>query len=400
MVGKNASQDHILGVSLDIGTTVFSTSFHSIIVIFISLFVSSQSLAQNTDTLSSSGEGILISLPLGLEAKDYYIPEDNPQSADKIELGRLLFFDKRLSVDNTVACASCHSPAKAFTDNLPVSLGINNEQGSRNAPTVINRVSETLHFWDGRAQSLEDQAKGPLTNPLEMGMPDLETVSRKIASIEGYRNWFMRVFNRAVNIDDIARAIASFERTVVSGNSRWDQFKAGNSLALTEAERRGLEIFENKGRCSQCHTGWNLTDEKYHNIGIDWDTSRIDLGRYAVTGETKDIGAFKTPTLREIALTAPYMHDGRFSTLRQVVDYYNFNIIANPYLDPELQRPILSLLETLEFYSESNEPDSSGSLTMKNINLTMQEERDLVAFLRTLSGEGWQNIEPPDTFPN
>ncbi|HJO11494.1 MAG TPA: c-type cytochrome, partial [Gammaproteobacteria bacterium] len=159
-------------------------------------------------------------------------------------------------------------------------------------------------------------------------------------------------------------------------------------------------IFENKGRCSQCHTGWNLTDEKYHNIGIDWDTSRIDVGRYAVTGETKDIGAFKTPTLREIALTAPYMHDGRFSTLRQVVNYYNIDIIANPYLDPELQRPILSLLETLEFYSEINEPDSSGSLTMKNINLTMQEERDLVAFLRTLSGEGWQNITPPDTFPN
>lgn len=338
-------------------------------------------------------------LPLGLNPASFHVPEDNPPTQRKNELGRLLFFDRRLSADDSVACASCHSPEKAFADDSRISTGINGGLGSRNAPTVINRIADSAQFYDGRAANLEDQVQGPLVNPLEMGMSSLEAVVRKVTNIAGYRVLFEQVFNSSPNIEDLARAIASFERTIVSGNSRWDQYVAGDVAALTEVEQRGLAIFRSKARCTQCHSGWNLTDEKYHNIGIDWDTPAPDMGRFIVTNDETDRGAFKTPTLREVALTGPYMHDGRFATLEQVVDYYDHRVIANPYLDVEMRRSGLSLEETLNSY-ETADRSTSAEDPVQKLNLTHQEKMDLVAYMKSLAGEGWQTIKPPDSFPN
>ncbi|MDP1997227.1 MAG: cytochrome c peroxidase, partial [Gallionella sp.] len=249
-------------------------------------------------------EDFELELPKGLSREDFYLPPDNPMSKDKVALGRTLFFDPRLSSDNTVSCATCHFPQAAFSDKRQVSIGVGLQAGDRNSPTIINRAFSREQFWDGRASSLEEQLKLPLINSKEMAMPSHELLVKKVAGIKGYKSWFKRVFAREVNIDDLARAIAAFERTVVSGNARYDEFKAGDQQALNEAEQRGLELFEGKARCSQCHNGPNFTDEKYHNLGVDWDTVRVDLGRYKVTGNEQDIGAFKTPTLREIANTA------------------------------------------------------------------------------------------------
>lgn len=365
-------------------------------------------LSMNTPLMSAESEAYMgLVLPFGLNEQEFYVPQDNPLTEAKIELGRLLFFDKRLSVDNSIACASCHSPAHGFTDGRRVSLGVAGQQGDRNAPTLINRGVSKAQFWDGRAKSLEAQVTGPLTNALEMGMPSLGAVVKKIASIKGYRDRFKKVFGRGVTIEDIAKAIASFERTILSGNSKWDRYLAGDKFALSLSEKRGLEVFEGKGRCDQCHSGWNFTDEKFHNIGIDWDVSRVDLGRYLVTGKEKDIGAFKTPTLREISRTAPYMHDGRFGRLSEVVDYYNDGGISNPFLSTEMTRPDQSLDETLaEFEKGSADSNalmghdvSGGSVPIKKLDLTEQEKEDLVAFLIALGGEGWQALDAPLAFP-
>lgn len=344
-----------------------------------------------------------IELPEGLDRDAYYVPSDNPITREKVELGRSLFFDDRLSFDNTVSCATCHSPQLAFADGQRVSLGVSAREGTRNAPTVINRAFSREQFWDGRASSLEEQSKGPLINPVEMAMPSLDFVEKKLRSIRGYSVWFRKVFGRELNIDDVARAIASFERTILSGNSRFDRFMAGDATALDDSEKRGLALFEGKARCSQCHSGFNFTDEKYHNIGVDWDTSFIDLGRYKVTGEKLDIGAFKTPTLREIAHTAPYMHNGTFTSLEEVVSFYNKGGIANPFLDVEMRRPKRTLEEILRYYEEEKQSRKgkkrSGQIELARLNLTKQEQADLVAFLKSLSGEGWQHVRPPDSFP-
>lgn len=379
-------------------------SLFPMLVALAGLASCSPALAENRDPQASSGAGYGSSessraLPLGLESAEYLVPENNPMTPAKIELGRLLFFDKRLSADDSVACATCHSPIKGFSDNLRVSSGIQGRQGDRNAPTIINRFSKSQQFWDGRAASLEEQAKGPLINPLEMGMPDLAAVSEKVASIEGYRELFQDVFGREVNMDDIAKAIASFERTIVSGNSRWDRFNAGDVAALTVAERRGVVVFNGKGRCHQCHSGWNLTDENFHNIGVGWDTDPVDKGRFVVTGKKPHTGAFKTPTLREIARTAPYMHDGSFNTLEEVVDYYSDGVISNPFLDVEMVRPALSLQETLDLYDESSRFGKQVPLPVKMLNLTKPEKADLVAFMQSLNGEGWQQVREPQAFP-
>jgi len=345
-------------------------------------------------------DGFSLQLPFGLKPDSIYIPEDNPLTQDKIDLGRLLFFDARLSADDSVACATCHAPAKAFTDNSQVSTGINGGRGTRNAPTVINRITGSEQFRDGRAATLEEQAKGPLISPLEMGMPDHEAVIEKVKGIAGYRVLFESAFDRQPNIEDLARAIASFERTIVSGNSRWDQYVAGDAAAITQAEFRGLALFRGKGRCTQCHSGWNFTDEKYHNIGIGWDLPERDLGRFIVTNNENDRGAFRTPTLREVALTGPYMHDGRFDTLEQVVDYYSSGVIANPYLDVEMRRSNLSLEEALELYSQENRSEKRKEFLVQELNFTEQEKSDLVAFMMALTGEGWQDIKPPGSFPD
>ncbi len=311
-------------------------------------------------------------VPLGLEDPAAYIPADNPQTAKKIELGRILFFDKRLSKTNTVACANCHMPGLAFTDGQAVSMGINRLQGGRSAPTAINRVYSKVQFWDGRAQTLEEQSTGPFINPVEHGFLDYDEMTAKMKKLSGYRKLFQEVFHDEITEPNIGKAIASFQRTLVSGNSPADRFDVGgDEQALSDSAKRGLELFRGKARCTRCHSGFNFSDEKFHNLGIGWDTNSVDLGRYMVTKNPEDIGAFKTPTLREISRTAPYMHDGRFGTLEEVVKFYNQGGISNPHQDN----------------------------TIIPLELTESEQQEVAAFLRSLNGEGWQQVTAPIQFP-
>ncbi len=342
-----------------------------------------------------------LSLPLGLHSTQFTVPSDNRLDEDKIALGRSLFFDKRVSADDSIACASCHSPEYAFSDGLQTARGIDSQTGTRNAPTIINRIFSSAQFYDGRAPSLEAQAIGPMTNPIEMGMPNHDSVVSKLAEIPGYERWFQRVFGRDVNIDDVAKAIATFERTVVSGASRADRFLSGDLNAINDSEKRGYAIFIGKARCSQCHRQPLFTDEKYHNTGVGWDGSRVDLGRYLVTGKTADIGAFKTPTLREIDLTGPYMHNGAFATLEETIEFYDRGGISNPFLDVEMKRSTRTLEQVLAYY-EVGKDDREGpnpGIELAKLNLSKQERVDLAAFLRALNGRGWQDIGPPESFP-
>jgi cytochrome c peroxidase len=341
---------------------------------FISAAVSATLFAAfMTSALAAKQTPFRPPIPLGLEADSFHVPEDNPLTKEKVELGRLLFFDKRLSKNGTIACASCHIPAVAFTDGQAVSTGIHRQQGGRSAPTAINRAFSTTQFWDGRAATLEAQSVGPFINPVEHGFADHAEMVAKMKKIEGYRKLFKDVFGTDITIEAVGKAIASFQRTLLSGNSPFDRYEFGDDeKAITESAQRGLELFRGKARCTKCHSGFNFTEEKFHNLGIDWDHEAVDLGRFNVTKETADIGAFKTPTLREISLTPPYMHDGRFATLEEVVDFYNQGGIKNPFQDP--------LVIPLE--------------------LTGQEKRDLIDFLHALNGEGWQGVTPPREFPN
>ncbi len=311
-------------------------------------------------------------LPLGLDESAVVIPGDNPLTKEKVELGRLLFFDKRLSKNNTIACASCHMPQFAFTDGRKVSTGIHGLTGDRSAPASINRVFSTVQFWDGRAATLEEQSIGPFTNPVEHGFANHDDMIAKMKKIAGYRKLFRQVFGTDVTIDGVGKAIASFQRTILSGNSPADRFDFGQEeKAISPEAQRGLELFRGKARCTRCHSGFNFTDEKFHNLGIGWDDNTVDLGRYMVTKNSEEIGAFKTPTLREIARSPPYMHDGRFKTLEEVVNFYNKGGVKNPHQD--------SLIIPLE--------------------LTEQEKHDLVEFLHMLNGEGWQQVKAPTSFP-
>ena len=309
--------------------------------------------------------------PLGLDGDFVVIPKDNPLTKEKIELGKLLFFDKRLSKNNTIACGSCHLPSQAFTDGQPVSTGIHRLQGGRSAPASVNRLFSSAQFWDGRAATLEDQSTGPFVSPVEHGFANHDELVAKLNNFEGYKALFQQVFQGPITKERVGQAIASFQRTIISGNSPYDRFDyGGEEGAISPAAQRGLKLFLKKARCTRCHSGFNFTDEKFHNLGIDWDTDHIDLGRFTVTKNAEDIGAFKTPTLREISRTAPYMHDGRFATLRQVVDFYTRGGIRNPHQDN----------------------------TIIPLKLSDSEKEDLVEFLQSLSGEGWQ-MEPPTKFP-
>ncbi len=332
----------------------------------IGLFTSRFLTALEAATFPAEGPKI----PLGLLPIIW--PKDNKYTPEKAELGWLLYFDKRLSADGTISCASCHDPKLAFTDGGAVSKGIRGQLGGRSAPTVINRAYSLDQFWDGRAKSLEEQAKGPIANPIEMGHTH-EFCEKCVGGIAGYRKRFKEVFgSEKVTIDDIAKAIATFERTVLSGNSPYDKFKAGDEKALHESQKRGMEIFfSNNARCDSCHEGINFTNGKYANIGIGMDKPVPDLGRYVVTQEEEDKGAFKTPTLREVSHTGPYMHDGSLKTLEEVVEHYNKGGIKNKWLHPDV-RPL---------------------------NLTDANKKDLVEFLKALNGEGWQHIKAPEKFP-
>ena len=281
-----------------------------------------------------------LQLPLGLPAQAAYIPADNPLTAEKIDLGKLLYSDPRLSKDNTIACASCHRPFHGFADPEKTSFGVGHQLGGRNSPTVINRLFSKEQFWDGRAADLEAQAQGPLVNPVEMTMPSHADVVKKVQSIKGYAPYFQKAFGTPeVTMPRIAQAIASYERTVVSGNSPYDRYVAGDQGAMSPAAVRGMTVFLGKGRCITCHAGFNFTDEKYHNLGVGMDKPKPDLGRYDQTKQDVDKGAFKTPTIRNIVETAPYMHDGSEGTLMEVVELYDGGGIKNPNLSPLIHNP-------------------------------------------------------------
>jgi cytochrome c peroxidase len=268
------------------------------------------------------------------------VPESNPLTREKVELGRRFFFDKRLSRDGTLACASCHDPRLAFSDGREVARGINDAQGTRNAPALINRGYGSSFFWDGRAKSLEQQALDPILNPRELGLTEAELQQRT-----------------QLTTSQVTDALASFVRTIRSGDSRFDRYTAGQSNALNALEKAGLAVFRGRGNCSTCHPGPNFTDDQLHNTGVAWrDGALADRGG----GQ----GRFKTPTLREVSRTAPYMHDGSLATLEDVIEFYSEGGRPNPNLDAEI-RPR---------------------------NFTAAEKRALLAFLQSLTGrvrEGW-----------
>ena len=312
------------------------------------------------------GKAISIPAPLGLPPIP--IPADNPPTAETVELGRQLYFDPMLSSDGTVSCSTCHSPASGMADPKPVSEGVRSQHGTRNSPTVLNSVYYETQFWDGRAASLEEQAQAPIQNPVEMAHT-LRGVEQKLSADPTYVSEFKLAFGPgAITIRRVVNAIASFERTMVSGNSPFDRWYYGHDEhAVSDSAKRGFDIFRDprKGNCASCHEVNEhyalFTDNKFHNIGIGASEDKVvDEGRYIVTHRDRDHGAFKTPSLRNIALTAPYFHDGSRKTLKETVDFYVGGGNSNPHLDKEVH--------ALDF-------------------LTGQERADLVAFMESLTGE-------------
>ena len=321
------------------------------------------------------GEVITIEAPLGLPPVP--VPKGNPPTMETIALGKRLYFDKALSADDTIACASCHHPDFAFTDGQAVSTGIGGQKGGRNAPTVLNSAYYELQFWDGRSPSLEDQARGPVQNPIEMGHT-LEGVEEKLSRDASYVGMFEEAYGPgAITYEKVEKAIASFERTVIAGGSPFDQWLyAGVSDAMPFVAERGFEVFTKaeKGNCAVCHTVGGrhalFADNQFHNIGVgaNLDGTFEDIGRYDVTKVESDRGAFKTPTLRNIAQTAPYMHDGSLKTLKEVIDFYIGGGNSNNHLDAEIH--------------------ALG-------HLTGQERSDLLAFLESLTGDVPTSVAAP-----
>lgn len=321
-----------------------------------------------------AGNGLLVSQPvLAEDAKlpkglsKVPVPADNPSTAEKIELGKQLYFDKRLSADNTVACSSCHDPKMGWSNSDKTAVGIGGQRGGRSAPTVINSAYQSFQFWDGRAKSLEQQAVGPIANPIEMNLP-LDKAVEKVAAIKGYEEQFQKVFGQPVSADNIGKAIAAFERTVLSGDAPYDRLRAGDDTAMSVQAWEGMQLFFGKAKCSSCHSGPNFTDNGFHNLGVNFTTEKPDLGRFEISKIAGDKGSFKTPTLRDIARTAPYMHDGSLATLEEVVDYYDKGCTPNEYLDEELFP----------------------------LKLTAEQKAALVAFLKEgLASKSYPDVEPP-----
>ena len=363
--------------------------------------------------------GLLFALPVGAGDADEAatvstlglppvpIPENNPQTPEKIALGELLFNDERFSATGDVSCATCHNAAKGFTDSpLPVSEGINKLTGTRNAPTVVNAAFFTSQFWDGRSPSLEDQALHPFINPVEMALPNHEPILKIVRTDPEYVKAFQQVFGKsgdAVTMDEVTMAIAAFERTQVAGNSPFDRFWfAGETDALTEQQKRGFDLFVNEARCVSCHvieqTTALFTDNRFHNVGVGIndiqaevpalageflkaeatlaevdvqvlsDKRTSELGRFAVTRGFDDLGSFKTPTLRNIAVTPPYFHDGSSKTLRDAVVHYNNGGVTNE------GDPVNDFL--------------SGGI--RPLNLTDEQIDDLVAFMEALTSPEYE----------
>ncbi len=289
------------------------------------------------------------------------MPAQNLGTKSKVELGKHLFFDPRLSKNGSISCAFCHVPTAGYADPRPVSIGVDNRRGGRNSPTVLNAAYFPKLFWDGRASSLEEQAIGPLGNPVEMANPDYNALVGRLRKIRYYRVAFYKVYGGAVSLDRIAQSLSAFERTLVTPDSPYDRYLMGDVNALNDAQKRGLAIFKGKGRCAVCHNGPLLSDLSYHNLGVPQvGPLAVDVGRYAVTHNPEDKGRFRTAGLRNIALTAPYMHDGVFRTLRDVVDFYDKGGGSSPYPKDPLIVPL---------------------------HLTDQEKSDLISFLKSLNGE-------------
>jgi cytochrome c peroxidase len=293
----------------------------------------------------------------GVQRPPVVVPADNPQTPEKIALGAQLYFDPRLSADNSISCATCHDPEEAWANHDPTDTGIGNKVGNRNSGTILDSGYMKYQFWDGRAASLEEQALGPIENPIEMG-EKLDRVVAKLSAIPAYQAQFKKVFGTGVTPDGIAKAIAAFERTVVSGPAPYDRYLAGDTTALSPAAARGLAVFRGKGGCMMCHSGQMLSDQSFHNLGIGMSAARPDVGREAVTKNAADRGTFKTPGLRNVALTWPYLHDGSAKTLDDVIELYNKGGVANANLDPR----------------------------MRPLNLTPAEKADLKKFLEALTG--------------
>jgi len=352
-------------------------------------------LYQDPDARAIRDEPYALAVPEGLYDVASFIPPSNPMTRGKVELGKQLYFDQRVSRDATVSCASCHDPAKGWTDNLKTSVGIGGQVGARNAPTVLNTIYGRTLFWDGRAPSLEGQAQGPIQNKIEMGDQSYREIIERLRGITGYRDQFLKVFGTDVTLDGMAKAIAAFERTALTGNSAFDRYlKADPDRpetfgVLSASQKRGMVLFGlrvsdedpfkvdpallKKANCTACHGGFNFTDEQFHNLGVGFDESRADFadpGRFAIAPigakASNDRGAFKTPTLRDIARTAPYLHDGSEPTLERVIEFYNKGGVRNPALDAE----------------------------MKPLNLTDAEKTDLVNFLRALTGQAVEVAMP------
>ncbi|MCA9108901.1 MAG: c-type cytochrome [Planctomycetaceae bacterium] len=340
-------------------------------------------------------ESLSVTLPLGLSLGQNEMKglDVNPLTRAKIELGRQLYFDGRLSSDGTISCGSCHDPAQGWAAQTQFGVGVDGQTGNRNSPVSFNRILSGPQFWDGRAESLEAQAVGPIANPIEMANTH-DAAVESVKNIEGYRLQFDAVFGEdSVNIDNIGKALATFERAIVTGPSPYDyyadlkpfldQFPTEEDLAdlkeddpdlfakyeaikalseehpMSESAIRGRDLFfSDKANCTACHVGANFTDEKYHNLGVGMDAEEPDLGRFVVTGEEKDKGAFKTPTVRNVEFTAPYMHDGSQKTLEEVV----------------------------EWYAKGGHPNEWLSDKIKKLDLTDQDKADLVAFMKSLSG--------------
>ena len=336
---------------------------------------------------------VILPAGLALGANNISIPKDNPITRAKIELGRQLFFDPRLSADNSISCASCHHPEDGYGRNTTFGVGVGGQMGGRNSPISFNRILSSVQFWDGRAATLEDQAKGPIANPIEMSNTH-DAAVKTLKGIEGYRLEFEKIFpGKGITIDTVAQAIATFERAIVTGtspadyyepllnfeknfkddlkdleafkkddlesyNQYWSLKRASDAHPIDKSAIRGRELFFGKANCTACHAGANFTDEKYHNIGVGMDKPNPDLGRYDQTKIEKDKGAFKTPTVRNISQTGPYMHDGSQKTLEEVVEWYDKGGHPNPYLSDKI----------------------------KKLNLTAQEKEDLVSYMKALQG--------------
>lgn len=291
--------------------------------------------------------------PLATPAlKDIPYPDDEAPKAEEIALGRMLFFDNRISVNGSQSCATCHNPDLGFSDGLKVSTGAMGKPVARNAPHLYNLAWASAMFWDGRAATLEEQALGPIQAPGEMAMP-MDQLLNNLGKITGYQEAFKKAYGSGPSKETVGKAIAAFERTIVSNNSPFDQYLAGNKQALGPEAQRGLALFQGKAGCNQCHDGANLTDDSFHNIGV----GDGDIGRGKLDKNPNMVGAFKTPGLRNIALSGPYLHNGSEATL----------------------------LDVIKFYNRGGNTDKNRDKLVKPLNLSDAEMHDLVAFLGALT---------------